>query len=342
MRSEKGPASVTIDCQHSGRGFAFDGQETAQAVLDGVTITNGYDAGSGGAISCYKSSPTIRNCVLSSSHAGLSGGGISISTGSEPLIFNCLIAGNTAGENGGGIFSENAAATVQYCTIADNAVGERGGGIASFQNDSISISDTIVWSNLAASGIQLAVCSESSRSTMSLDHCCVQGGSTEALVEDHCVLDWGAGNISSDPLFVSGASGSYLLSHVATRQVLDSPCIDAGSSISSVAGLQLMSTRLDGYPDTSTSDMGYHHERSVRIIAMDCTGTDTTILWLPRPGESYTVLWSTDLETWTEVYVGETGSWTDTDVTSQRRFYRLRIPVRAAHCQSPGSPHKHR
>ncbi len=75
VRSVRGPAHCTIDCQgsdeHPRRGFHFHSLEQASSVLDGFTIRNGYaphESGchySGGGILCRDgSNPTIRNCIL--------------------------------------------------------------------------------------------------------------------------------------------------------------------------------------------------------------------------------------------------------------------------------------
>ena len=80
VQSENGPESCIIDCQASSgnrhRGFFFHTNETAAAVLDGLTIQNGYAPYnepcyySGGGILCqYNANPTIRNCILRANHA---------------------------------------------------------------------------------------------------------------------------------------------------------------------------------------------------------------------------------------------------------------------------------
>jgi parallel beta-helix repeat protein len=65
----------------------------------------------------------------------------------------------------------------------------------------------------------------------------------------------GTGNISSDPLFVSG----YHLSHIAAGQGSNSPAIDAGSDTATNLGLDTKTTRTDTATDTSTVDLGYHY-----------------------------------------------------------------------------------
>jgi len=70
-------AATIIDCNgyYYGmhRGFHFYGGEDINSVLDGLTITNGFVGGvigNGGGILCQNSSPTICNCIITSSCCG--------------------------------------------------------------------------------------------------------------------------------------------------------------------------------------------------------------------------------------------------------------------------------
>ncbi|MHC4543549.1 MAG: right-handed parallel beta-helix repeat-containing protein, partial [Planctomycetota bacterium] len=94
-------------------------------------------------------------------------------------------------------------------------------------------------------------------------------------VEDGCILDgwdwnpdtnsWDPNaasyNIAEDPLFVAG----YYLSHTATGQLVDSPCIDAGSADANDPdiGLDTRTTRTDGVNDVNVVDMGYHYNQGL-------------------------------------------------------------------------------
>ncbi|MFA4980961.1 MAG: right-handed parallel beta-helix repeat-containing protein, partial [Candidatus Omnitrophota bacterium] len=66
----------------------------------------------------------------------------------------------------------------------------------------------------------------------------------------------GGGNISTDPLFVTGPDGDYYLSQTAAGQEADSPCVNAGSrEVEADDG----TTRTDQKPDSGILDMGYHY-----------------------------------------------------------------------------------
>lgn len=72
-------------------------------------------------------------------------------------------------------------------------------------------------------------------------------------------------DFSKDPLFVSLPSeenGNYHLSQQASMQVLDSPCVDAGSDTAAKLGLGNRTTRIDKVGDTGTVDVGYHYPKS--------------------------------------------------------------------------------
>jgi len=75
VRSENGPENCIIDCQASygdpHRGFYFHSGENRNSIVQGFTITNGFDGGwdcsglcSGGGILCLGASPTIINNII--------------------------------------------------------------------------------------------------------------------------------------------------------------------------------------------------------------------------------------------------------------------------------------
>lgn len=68
-------ASTIIDPNGAGRGIYFHSGEDANCIVSGLTIRNGYTLSRGGGILCENSSPTISNCIITGSFAGLWGGG---------------------------------------------------------------------------------------------------------------------------------------------------------------------------------------------------------------------------------------------------------------------------
>ncbi|MGA2093763.1 MAG: hypothetical protein ABSH16_10210 [Sedimentisphaerales bacterium] len=270
VKSQNGPLNCTIDCEESrespGCGFDFNNSESRNSVLEGFTIINGYgqlhqDYYAGGAIYCEGSGPTIRRCILKNNtndktSEDTDGGAIACYSGAEPLIENCIISNNQSYWSGGISISESSptiwnciisgnsanyggaivlwGTNIFNCTIVNNSADTDGGGIYSIASTQ-TIINCILWGN----GDDLYGCS-----------------ATYSCIEDN---DSGAGNIHSDPCFVSGPQGDLYLSQIAAGQSSNSPCIDAGSDTAANLRMDLKTTRTDGFGDTGTVDMGYHY-----------------------------------------------------------------------------------
>ncbi|MFG0329986.1 MAG: right-handed parallel beta-helix repeat-containing protein [Phycisphaerales bacterium] len=129
VRSENGPESCIIDCQRRGRAFFLDQGETADAVIEGFTITNGFaESSNGGAIDCtLDSSPTIRDCRFIDNEAAGLGGAVALRGGSRSIVSNCHFEGNVCfgaseGSQGGALSCFFLAhATVVNCTFLNNS-----------------------------------------------------------------------------------------------------------------------------------------------------------------------------------------------------------------------------
>jgi hypothetical protein len=144
-------ASTIIDCQGSvpdaHRAFRFFRSEDTNSVISGLTITGG--GGSlAGAINCFGSSPTIRNCIIRDNSMHDHGSGIYCGWGSDPVITNCIITSNTFTTvgYGGGIYCYISSPTITNCIITNNSAlgeGRHGGGICCW-GDHQTGSDAIV------------------------------------------------------------------------------------------------------------------------------------------------------------------------------------------------------
>jgi hypothetical protein len=104
LRSQSGdPLSCVIDCEGSAAdphfAFRFHG-EGPDAILEGVTLTNGYSSYFGGAVFLSEASPIIRDCVFLRNTAE-SGGAINCDAWADPLILRCTFRENHS-EWGGG------------------------------------------------------------------------------------------------------------------------------------------------------------------------------------------------------------------------------------------------
>lgn len=80
--------------------------------------------------------------------------------------------------------------------------------------------------------------------------------------EEYCQFQWPGSNSSfppsQDPLLVPGPLGRVYLSQLAAGQAEDSPALDAGGITVAEAGMEGLSTRTDGIPDTGNVDVGFH------------------------------------------------------------------------------------
>jgi len=97
------------------RGFYFHNGETQTSILEGMTITNGWQT-EGGVIYCDGSSPTISNCVIRDNSIS----GIVCDDGSDATISDCTIITNDGDGIYYGIYCRFSNVAISNCTIQDN------------------------------------------------------------------------------------------------------------------------------------------------------------------------------------------------------------------------------
>lgn len=197
----------------------------------------------------------IRGCRFVGNSAATGGG---LRAEGAPSIADCLFQGNVAAGNGGGaeIHLHSSAPVLANSTFEGNSAGQRGGGVSGLHGTP-GIANSVLWANSATLG-SLQV------QSMTVSRSNVQDGYA------------GAGNLASDPLFVSAATGDL-------RLAAGSPCIDSGSNAAAPTGDLL---DLDGrerfFDDPSTPDTGLgtaplvdrgaHEFGSPAGCASDCDG----------------------------------------------------------------------
>ncbi|MHC4062279.1 MAG: right-handed parallel beta-helix repeat-containing protein, partial [Planctomycetota bacterium] len=242
--------------------------------------------GQGGGVYCWGTPGLISDCVITYNIANASGGGLYLTGGPDaPQIINCLIINNLAGRDGAGI-SVNwyVELFIANCTFAGNAAAGAfgqpdntgfGGALYCGYNSDTTVIDSVLWNDSALDilegGPEIAVGTgfeygDPWPATLTVSYCDVKGGQARARVDDDCVLNWGDGNINLDPLFITGPLGNYYLSQVDAGQIQDSPCVDAGSDLTTnldmiySIDLTRYTTRTDGRLDRGIVDMGYHYK----------------------------------------------------------------------------------
>ncbi len=107
------------------RGFHFHSNETNLAIVEGITIRNGY-AEYGGGVLCQQSSPLIRCCLIELNEGD-----------------NCYWPMGS-----GGIHCENSQAVIEYCILNGNK-GGFGGGLFCGENSDMILTNSIVTGNRA-------------------------------------------------------------------------------------------------------------------------------------------------------------------------------------------------
>ena len=268
--SEDGAETTIIDCDGSGenpaRGLDFHSGETADAVVDGFTITRGYASAEwpyggggiscaggspllknckiagnwsdneGGGVSCHNSSPTLRSCTIVDNKAFWEGGGVRCES-SSPLLMNCTIVANTVNSVGGGIYCFGSSPTLIRCTITDNTAHQFGGGVYCTTDARTSLTNCTIANNLAARAGGGVYCFDAA--SPRLTNCIVWGDTPDEVFSDpifpgypaltFCDVEGGhagVGNIDVEPHF--RGIGDYRLQARSCGHPQDSRCIDAG------------------------------------------------------------------------------------------------------------------
>ncbi|UCF42388.1 MAG: DUF5011 domain-containing protein [Planctomycetota bacterium] len=166
---------------------------------------SGNSARRGGALcNDWESTAVLVNCTFSRNSATI--GGAIYNTRSDPNLSSCIFTGNSA-QGGGGVSNWDSNPTLTNCTFSGNlATGtgeyEGGGGMRNAYNSNPRLSNCIFWGNTATRGPEITLYSSLRPSTLVFAYSNVRGGEEAAYVDDGCKLNWGEGNIDSDPCFV--------------------------------------------------------------------------------------------------------------------------------------------
>ncbi|MBN2375777.1 MAG: right-handed parallel beta-helix repeat-containing protein, partial [Sedimentisphaerales bacterium] len=257
-------------------GGMYNYNNSAPTVSNCTFTDNSSDTGGG--MYNLDSSPTVTNCTFSGNSANY-GGGL-FNQNNSPAVTGCTFTGNSA-IYGAGMWNQNNSLTMTNCSFSGNLASFRGGGMYNYQNSSPTVTNCILWDNTASNdGDEIGLASSS---TIDVDYCDVQGGQT-AIYDDSSgnTINWGSGNIDTDPLFVDadGADDTCGTDDDNMRLSAGSPCIDAGDNTAVPTGI---TTDLDGndrFVDDEVVDTGngtppivdmgaYERDVTVRTLVID-------------------------------------------------------------------------
>ena len=284
VRSASGmPERCIINCERQGRGFYFHSGETADAIVEGLSIRNGW-AGPGalgdthgGGIFSDDCTPVIRNCVIAHCAAAVRGGGLYVS-GRGPEVSYCRILNNRTYVYGGGIYAVNGndpndAWRISNCIIAGNYCDGTGSGLWLNSGSHVQVVNSTIINN-RGQRVGLFTSGDLNR----FQNCIIRDTSIlvyntndEAAIFSYCNVEGGQPgvmNIDDDPRFAF-PTDYHLMS--------DSPCIDTGTNTPEgglpVIDLDAVPRSLDGDLDlVSTVDQGVYEvdpHRAVLAIEAD-------------------------------------------------------------------------
>jgi hypothetical protein len=246
-----------------GGGVLFNYSRSSVTMTDCV-MTGNTAHGWGGAIQCLQSSTVLTNCVIARNYAGISHGGL-------------LVEATYAG------MRKDSSAIITNCTIWGNSAGERESGIGCVTGASAAIKSSIIRENTAAGGPEIRIALDSS--TLSISYSNIAGGQSRASVQDS-ILNWGLGNIDTDPLFADPNNDDFHLKSQAgrydpstdtwVRDDATSPCIDAGDPMSSLGPEPFPNSgvvNMGAYGGTAEASKSYFGEPVCEtIVAGDING----------------------------------------------------------------------
>ena len=272
------PRRCIIDGENESVGFYISQGEDMNTVIEDLTITNCRSTSTnvGGAISCYRADPAIRNCIIENNRSTFDAAGFYLYD-SRALISDCIIRANHSDARASGFYCNHGAPIFTNCTIVDNTSDNKSGygegGILNSEASYPSIVNCTIANNTAKSytgGIYCRGGETTVRNTILWNNqpAEIYIKSGQLIVSNSDITGgWaGDGNINAEPRFAN--PGDYHL-------LAGSPCIDTGSN-QSISGF--LTKDIDGNPRSldgdgdgaATIDIGsdeYCHNHPVAIVS---------------------------------------------------------------------------
>lgn len=144
-----GQSVLTLSGRDLNRIFSIDTDDFVYDVaISGLTLTDGYANGDGGAIYSRHSHLTITDCTISSSSATNNGGGIYFYGYYSSNQLNLNVTGSTftnnraQGRDGGGIYAQDGLVTITNSNFTYNYAGDDGGAFGADDLYQLDITDS--------------------------------------------------------------------------------------------------------------------------------------------------------------------------------------------------------
>jgi len=272
-----------------GGGIWWDGSDIR---INGCTINANRAAGDGGGVyfaadGSVRRSATMKNTRICGNRAGNNGGGILDTDFDLTLSFmNCIVSGNAASEAGGGIHTLEGGRISEMIntTIADNWAGLSGGGIhGGCYSNPVTITNSILWGNTDNSGTgllaQLWGCGAEAIAYATFN--CIQddnpddanipfGGDPNFNIDDDpCFVMrgfWADANDTGTPVEPNDPNAVWVEGDY--HLLIDSPCIDAGSS-AALPPAKSFSLDIDGEPRVTGQDVDMGADEFERVVIVN-------------------------------------------------------------------------
>ncbi len=300
-------AATIIDGRQLASVVIFELYEYTDCVLDGFTITNGH-AMYGGAVKCFNSSLTLKNCVFvnnfaedhggaifnynssttltnctftqNSAHGTSGGGGAIQNVRSNVILTNCTFKENEAYEAGAAVYNDRSNLTLANCIFSQHSTA-RGGAMVNHYSD-LTLTDCIFTTN---SAIERGGALKNSVSSLTLTNCTFIGNSAKwgGAIHNH----EGTLNIANSTFYKNRAtsSGGAINNYYHTNLelincILWANCANEGPQIA----LEKFSTLSVRYSNVEAGQRSVYTSESVLQWGDDNIDTDPMFVRGPDPG----------------------------------------------------------
>lgn len=277
-------------------------------------VISGNEAGGGGGMLLEGGAPLLHGLLVRDNQAQGGGGGLLFYHADSP-VRSVLVVGNTSTIEGGGLYFDGCSPLLDNVTVADNSAPTgRGGGLEVSFNSHPVLRNCILWNNTDE---QIAFNPGWNLMQISISHSDVQGGEGAIVTYGKGPVNWLAGNLDEDPLFLG--PGNYQLQAA-------SPCVDLGENqpwMTTATDLGGLPRIVNGIVDMGAWENGADSDIYIRVSAVD-------VVWFGYVGKTYQVQGATNLGNPTWENLGEpvagTGAFMyvmDIIRDTGRKFYRV-------------------